>query len=134
MRVLEVTQVNPEQEEFPGWYNIHSQVARHYNAERPLNQMRATPEYERNGKSGFVLIKKDLHRYTRLIQTFEAGEFELVHTGFNLESGGKIPRSVCLKADAWLRRASHVDPRAIVALSEPTEAEQGKITQLQAAK
>ena len=134
LRVLEVTQVNPEQEEFSGWYNIHSQVARHYNAERPLNQMRATPEYERNGKSGFVLIKKDLHRYTRLIQTFEAGEFELVHTGFNLESGGKIPRSVCLKADAWLRRASHVDPRAIVALSEPTEAEQGKITQLQAAK
>ena len=72
----------------------------------------------------------------RLIQTFEAGEFELVHTEFNLqlESGGKIPREVCLKADAWLRRASHVDPRAIVALSEPTSAEQEKITQLQTAK
>ena len=132
LRVLEVTQVNPELEQFSGWYSIHQYVSReeHYNAERPLNQLRATPEYKRGGKTGFVLIKRELHKYSRLIDTFEAGECELVHTGFNLESGGKIPRTVCLKADAWLRRASHVDPRALVALSEPSDGEQRKIEKL----
>ena len=47
-----------------------------------------------------------------------------------MESGGKVPRSVCLKADAWLRRAAKEEPRALVALSEPSEAEKRKITEM----
>ena len=47
-----------------------------------------------------------------------------------MESGGKVPRSVYLKADAWLRRAAKEEPRALVALSEPSEAEKRKITEM----
>ena len=124
LRVIEVTQVNPEAEEFSGWYTIHKYVAKHYDPERPLIEARLTPEYKTNSRSGIVEPRKqDMHKYQRWIDTFQAGDAELVHTGWSLESGGKVPHAVCRKVDAWLRRASHTEPRALVALSEPTDAE-----------
>ena len=124
LRVIEVTQVNPEAEEFSGWYNIHKYVAKHYDPERPLIEARLTPEYKTSSRSGIVEPRKqDMHKYQRWIDTFQAGDAELVHTGWSLESGGKVPHAVCRKVDAWLRRASHTEPRALVALSEPTDAE-----------
>ena len=50
-------------------------------------------------------------------------------TGFNLESGGKVPHAVRKRADAWLRSAAKVEERALVSLSEPTAAEERKIKQ-----
>ena len=99
-------------------------MAKHYDPERPLIEARLTPEYKTSSRSGIVEPRKqDMHKYQRWIDTFQAGDAELVHTGWSLESGGKVPHAVCRKVDAWLRRASHTEPRALVALSEPTDAE-----------
>ena len=86
---------------------------------------------KKNGQTGYIKVPKtQRHNYERVIDTFIPGEAELVVSGFNMESGGKVPRSVYLKADAWLRRAAKEEPRALVALSEPSEAETRKITEM----
>ena len=58
---------------------------------------------------------------------FSNEDTELVQVGFNLESNGKVPSLICRKCDAWLREAAKEQPRALRALSEPTEAEEKKI-------
>ena len=41
-----------------------------------------------------------------------------------MQSYGKVPTPVSARADAWLRReASSSSPRAVLGISEPTEAE-----------
>ena len=134
LRVLEITQANPSTEEFQGWYQLHELRAAdgHVNHERPLAACRLTPEWrKKNGQTGYIKVPKtQRHNYERVIDTFIPGEAELVVSGFNMESGGKVPRSVYLKADAWLRRAAKEEPRALVALSEPSEAEKRKITEM----
>ena len=131
LRVVEVIHVDTEGEEFGGWYWIHNKVARHYDAERPMKQMTLSPEYSKGGQSGFVNIAaKDRHRYAKVTEVFGNDNVELVATGFNMESGGKVPTPICKKCDLWLRRAARQDQRALVALSEPTEPEQRKIAQL----
>ena len=64
-------------------------TAKHYDPERPLIEARLTPEYKTSSRSGIVEPRKqDMHKYQRWIDTFQAGDAELVHTGWSLESGG----------------------------------------------
>ena len=51
------------------------------------------------------------------------GEFMLIAAGFHMQSDGKVPAPVCARADAWLRRVASSSPRAVLGISEPTEAE-----------
>ena len=99
--------------------------------DRPLNQWVAGPEYKkRTGESGFMArayVKKNKHLFERLIDTFTVDDCEIIHGGFNMESGGKVPRAACVKCDAWLRKAAAVQPAALRALSEPTATEARKI-------
>ena len=69
-------------------------------------------------------------QYERLTDTFLAGESELVATGFNLESGGKVPHAIRKRVDVWLRAAAKEEERALVALSEPTDAEKVRIRKI----
>ena len=64
------------------------------------------------------------------IDSFDSSEVELISAGFNLETDGKVPKVVCRRADAWLRKAAQSEQRALVALSEPTDAESVKIGKL----
>ena len=131
LRVIEVIHVDREGDEFSGWYYIHSKVARHYNAERPMSEVILMPEYRRGGRHGFVNVPaKHRDKYEKVTDTFGNDEADLVATGFNLESGGKMPAPICKRCDAWLRQAAKHDQRALVALSDPTEAEQRKAKQL----
>ena len=135
LRLMEITQVNQETGEFSGWYWVHSRRETHYNAERPLGQWVAAPEYKKNdGSTGWVgaIVKRNPRSYVRLIETYQDGEFELIHTGFNMESGGKVPATVCKKVDAWLRRQLPLEPRALVPLSQPTDAEAKRQDRLEA--
>ena len=50
------------------------------------------------------------------------GEFLFVAEGFHLQSYGKVPSPVCVRADAWLRRVASSSPRTVLALSDPSEA------------
>ena len=58
---------------------------------------------------------------------YEEEEVEFIATGWNMEHGGKVPIPVIQRCDAWLRRNARAEPRALVALSEPTPTELGKI-------
>ena len=40
-----------------------------------------------------------------------------------MQSDGKVPAPVCARAGAWLRRVASSSPRAVLGISEPTEAE-----------
>ena len=59
----------------------------------------------------------------KVLGEFSFGEFMLVAAGFHLQSDGKVPAPVCVRADAWLRRVASSSPRAVLGISEPTEAE-----------
>ena len=105
VRVVEVTQVNKELEEFGGWFYIHSKVAAHYDAERPMKEMCLAPEFRKpGGATGYIVAPQNRHKYERVTDHFKPGEVELVVTSFNLESGGKVPKTACRKCDVWLRQ------------------------------
>ena len=57
----------------------------------------------------------------------------LVAAGFHMQSDGKVPTPVCARAGAWLRRVASSSPRAVLGISEPTEAELKKKHEKQAA-
>ena len=57
-------------------------------------------------------------------------DVEIVAAGFNIQSGGKVPDNVVKRCDVWLRRAAKVEERALVALSEPSAIEVGKIERI----
>ena len=131
LRVVEITHVNKELHEFGGWYNIHGRVARHYKAERPLVEWVCKHEYRKGGQTGFVSIpEKDKHKYERMMDTFVDGDARLIATGWNMESGGKVPKAVCVKVDTWLRSEAKTEPRALLALSYPSEGEKRKQKEL----
>ena len=74
--------------------------------------------------------EKDKHKYERMMDTFVDGDARLVATGWNMESGGKVPKAVCVKVDTWLRSEAKTEPRALLALSYPSEGEKRKQKEL----
>ena len=123
LRVLEVLEVNAEDNSFLGWYNIH-QGSGQFNPELPLAQRRLIPEWadKKTQQRGKPRPGQE-HRYTEIYGEFGASEIEVIMPSFPLQSYGKVPEPVCKKADTWLRKAMLVSPRAVLALSYPTEQE-----------
>ena len=64
------------------------------------------------------------------MENYNGHEVEMIYAGFDMESNGKVPKRVCVAADAWLRGASKTEPAVLRALSFPTEAEAAKIKKL----
>ena len=62
-------------------------------------------------------------QYEKILGEYSFGEFMLVAAGFHMQSDGKVPTPVCARADAWFRRVASSSPRAVLGISEPTEAE-----------
>ena len=125
LRVMEVLDVN--EDGFLGWYYVHGGASAKgkYDSEKPLIQQRVIPEWRHNSTGKAVhnpsaALKKNCRRVT---DEFSDADCELVCTGWSLESGGKIPSPVIAKADAWLRAQRRSEPRVVVAISDPTEAE-----------
>ena len=123
LRVLEVLEVNAEDNSFLGWYNIH-QGSGQFNPELPLAQRRLIPEWadKKTQQRGKPKPGQE-YRYTEIYGEFGASEIEVIMPSFPLQSYGKVPEPVCKKADTWLRKAMLVSPRAVLALSYPTEQE-----------
>jgi len=100
--------------------------------ERPLAQSRLCPGYQnsagvpgqRTATTPSAALKDGLKR---MQLPYEEEEVEFIATGWNMEHGGKVPIPVIQRCDAWLRRNARAEPRALVALSEPTPTELGKI-------
>ena len=65
-------------------------------------------------------------QYEKILGEYSFGEFMLVAAGSHVQSDGKVPTPVCARADAWLRRVASSSPRAVLGISEPTEAERKK--------
>ena len=82
----------------------------------------------------YIVKEKDRHKYEKVTDTYTVKDAELIATGFNMESGGKVPQPICRRCDAWLRRAAKSDENALKALSEPTEAEEKKIESMKKKK
>ena len=61
-------------------------------------------------------------QYEKILGEYSFGESMLVVEGFHLQSDGKVPGPVRVRADAWLRRVSSSSPCAVLGISEPTEA------------
>ena len=130
LRVLEVMEVDKENKVFKGWYNLHNSVRWH--PEIPMSKRNLKPEYRtKAGVGGYLNVKAEhLHKYDRCTDTLEVSDAEIVAAGFNIQSGGKVPSNVIKQCDAWLRRAAKEDERALVALSEPSAIEVGKIERI----
>ena len=134
LRVVEVLDVNTEYEEFTGWYYIHGGKARRgeYAHEMPLVNRRLIPEW-RNNRTGLAenkpsaAVKKNCRR---VCTEFSAATVELIATGWSLESHGKIPGLVIKTCDAWLRAHRGIEPRVVLALSDPNEAERTAATKI----
>ena len=63
-------------------------------------------------------------QYEKILGEYSFGEFMLVGAGFHMQSDGKVPAPACAaRADACLRRVASSSPRAVLGISEPTEAE-----------
>ena len=125
LRVLEVLSVDDDS--FHGWYYVHGGASAKgkYDTEKPLAQQRFIPEWCHNSTGKVVhnpsaAVKKNCRRIT---DEFAKEDCELISTGWSLESGGKIPPPVVAKADTWLRAQRTVEPRVVMALSNPSEAE-----------
>ena len=90
-----------------------------------MAQRRLIPEWC-NNRTGKVEHKPSeaVQRNCRKIEDdFTSEDSELIATGWSLESGGKIPSPVIAKCDAWLRSHKREEPRAVLALSDPSDAE-----------
>ena len=127
LRVVEVLNVDQEEKEFVGWHYVHGGRAARggFDHEKPMVQRRLIPEWC-NNKTGKVEPKPSpaVQKHCRkVVDEFSAENVELVASGWSLESGGKIPTPVVDKCDAWLRAHKKDEPRYVVALSSPTEAE-----------
>ena len=63
-------------------------------------------------------------QYEKILGEYSFGEFMLVTAGFHVKSDEKVPAPVCARANAWpWRVAASSSPRAVLGISEPTEAE-----------
>ena len=128
LRVVEV--LERHEDGFLGWFYCHGGKAARgtYNHERPVIEMRCIPEW-RNDRTGYVEHKVDdaKKKYcSKVTQRFTGQEVEVICSGWHLHTGGKVPAPVIAKADQWLRRAVKVEPRAVLAISDPTPAELDK--------
>ena len=97
-----------------------------------MSKRNLKPEYRtKAGVGGYLNVKAEhLHKYDRCTDTLELSDVEIVAAGFNIQSGGKVPDNVVKRCDVWLRRAAKVEERALVALSEPSAIEVGKIERI----
>ena len=88
-------------------------------------QARLIPEWVDNRTGDVVHRPKEAmkKRCTKIMDDFNTGNSEIIAYGFPLQSGGKVPEQVILKADAWLRKQVSVEPRAVLALSHPNARE-----------
>ena len=128
LRVVEVLEKHDDG--FLGWFYCHGGKAARgtYNHERPVIEMRCIPEW-RNDKTGFAEHKVDeaKKKYcSKVTQSFTTQDVEVICSGWHLHTGGKVPAPVIAKADQWLRRAVKVEPRAVLAISNPTQTELSK--------
>ena len=62
-------------------------------------------------------------QYEKILGEYSIGEFMSVAAGFHTQPDGKVPAPVCTRADALLRRVASSSPRAVLGISEPTQAE-----------
>ena len=134
LRVVEVLNVDHDEKEFVGWHYVHGGRAARggYDHEKPLVQRRLIPEWC-NNRTGKVEPKPSpavMQHCRKVVDEFTADTVELIATGWSLESGGKIPSPVIDKCDAWLRARKRGEPRCVIALSSPTEAEKQQARRL----
>ena len=122
LRVLEVLEVVDGQQ-LIGWHYIHRAPGA-FNPELPLAQRRLMPEWAHLRTQQRARPKRGTEdQYEKILGEYSFGEFMLVAAGFHMQSDGKVPTPVCARADAWLRRVASSSPRAVLGISEPTEAE-----------
>ena len=91
----------------------------------PLEQRRLIPEWCHNTTGKAIpkpspAVQKNCRK---VCDDFTTENVELIVTGWFLESGGKVPKAVIKQCDAWLRAHKRDEPRVVLALSSPTEAE-----------
>ena len=122
LRVLELLEVVDDQQ-LIGWHYIHRAPGA-FNPELPLAQRRLMPEWAHLRTQQRARPKRGTEdQYEKILGEYSFGEFMLVAAGFHMQSDGKVPTPVCARADAWLRRVASSSPRAVLGISEPTEAE-----------
>jgi hypothetical protein len=127
LRIVEIMAIDRDLREFKGWYRCHggAVAAGQYVHERPLLQARLIPEWVEDS-SGSVIYKPNeamKKKCTKITDDFDMTDTEIISYGFPLQSGGKVPENIIGKADAWLRKQVAVEPRAVLALSHPSERE-----------
>ena len=132
LRVVEI--IRSEGRNYVGWYYIHGETFRkgQYNAERAVSSMRLIPEWV-NNKTGMVERKPDAAKQQqcrKVLEDFSEDDTELIAAGFPLYKGGKVPEYVAKKADVWLRQHTKTEPRVILVLSFPTDAEEARKAKL----
>ena len=113
LRILEVLEVVDGQQ-LIGWHCIHRAPGA-FNPELLLVQRRLIRRAR--PKRGTEV------QYEKILGEYSFGEFVLVAAGFHLQSDGKVPAPVWVRADAWLRRVASSSPRAVLGISELAEAE-----------
>ena len=94
--------------------------------------MRLIPEWV-NNKTGMVERKPDAAKQQqcrKVLEDFSEDDTELIAAGFPLYKGGKVPEYVAKKADVWLRQHTKTEPRVILVLSFPTDAEEARKAKL----
>ena len=67
----------------------------------------------------------------KITDDFTEADTELIAAGFPLYKGGKVTDYVADKADAWLRQHARQEPRIVVSISKPTDAELQRRQRLQ---
>ena len=133
LRVAEVLEFDSAERSLWGWYHIHKgrAAAGEYNQERPLAERRLIPEWKhKRTQQGGVPRPGQEAQFQKIFCEFKEHEIDLIAAGFHLQSDGKVPKPVCDRADTWLRRACRAEPRAVIAISSPTESERKRVAAL----
>ena len=123
LSVMEVLEVSEEDQSFLGWYYIDTSGGI-WDPELPLVERRLQPEWAEKGtqKRGVPRPGTE-HKWEEIYGEFSTSQVEIIVPKFHLQSAGKVPEPVCRRVDSWLRRAMKVAPRAVLALSYPSDAE-----------
>ena len=105
------------------WHCLHRAPGA-FNPELPLAQRRLMPEWAHLRTPQRARSKRGTEdQYEKIIGEYSFGKFMLVAAGFHLQSYGKVLAPIYVRADAWLRRVTSSSPRAVLGISELTEAE-----------
>ena len=128
LRVAELLDVDLEAGTAEFWHHLRSRRHSTKKWDEPLVLSPHHPEYysERNPSISHIKPKKEkLPGLRRRQGQVDKSDVELVVPHFMLESGGKVPRKVCVKVDEYLRRQIKAGASgALVSLSYPTEKEE----------